>query len=83
MERFRRASNTANITLEPIEEHPTTQPPPPTAQTGSNLCHQDFFNDFPGMLYFTDETDLSTDNLKDLSDKKQVTFVVSTHLTLD
>lgn len=43
--RVRRFSNPANITLDPIEEHPTPIPLPE-----AELCHQDFFNDFPGML---------------------------------
>ncbi len=62
LDRFRRArrrSSTASITLEPIKEHPTPSPPPRTP-----ICHQDFFNDFSGRLYFTDDVELKKDDTK-------------------
>ncbi|CAF3689467.1 unnamed protein product [Rotaria sp. Silwood1] len=68
LERFRRArrrSSTNSITLEPIQEHPTPSPPSPSEHP---LCHQDFFNDFPGKLYFSDEVELKTDDLKESTD---------------
>ncbi|CAF4406878.1 unnamed protein product, partial [Rotaria magnacalcarata] len=55
LERFRRArrcSSTNSITLEPIQEHPTPTSPTPPSPSEPSLCHQDFFNDFPGKLYF-------------------------------
>lgn len=63
MDRFRRArrrSSTASITLEPIEEHPTPSPP-----TEPPLCHQDFFNDFSGKLYYSEDVELKRDDSKE------------------
>jgi DNA-directed RNA polymerase specialized sigma24 family protein len=72
LDRFRRArrrSSTASITLEPIQEHPTPSPPPPASSSlpattvQPLLCHQDFFNDFSGKLYFSDDVELKKDDL--------------------
>ncbi|CAF5093202.1 unnamed protein product, partial [Rotaria sp. Silwood1] len=46
-------------------QHPTPSPPSPSEHP---LCHQDFFNDFPGKLYFSDEVELKTDDLKESTD---------------
>lgn len=69
LDRFRRArrlSNNASITLEPIQEHMTPTPPSPSDLP---LCHQDFFNDFPGKLYFTDDVELKNDEFTDSMDE--------------
>jgi DNA-directed RNA polymerase specialized sigma24 family protein len=71
LDRFRRArrrSSTASITLEPIQEHPSPPPPPassslPVPTVQPILCHQDFFNDFSGKLYFSDDVELKKDDL--------------------
>jgi hypothetical protein len=66
LDRFRRArrrSSTTSITLEPIKEHPSPSPEP-------SLCHQDFFNDFSGRLYFTDDVELKKDDWKDTGDEQ-------------
>ncbi|CAF1013438.1 unnamed protein product [Rotaria sordida] len=68
LERFRRArrrSSTNSITLEPIQEHPTPSPPSPSE---TPLCHQDFFNDFSGKLYFSDDVELKKDDLTESID---------------
>lgn len=57
--RARRRSSTVSITLAPIEEHPTSPP----------LCHQDFFNDFSGKLYYTEDVELKTDMPKQADDQ--------------
>jgi len=53
--------------LETIEEHPTPSPPSPPPEPP--LCHQDFFNDFSGKLYFTDDVELKKDDLKEVIDE--------------
>ncbi|CAF3312584.1 unnamed protein product [Rotaria socialis] len=72
LERFRRArrcSSTNSITLEPIQEHPTPTSPTPPSPSEPSLCHQDFFNDFPGKLYFSDDVELKKDDLQEMPDE--------------
>ena len=69
--RTRRCSTSSIPTLEPIVEHPSTPPPltpQPSASAEISLCHQDFFNDFSGMLYFTEDVELKTDDTKHSTD---------------
>lgn len=67
--RARRRSSTISITLAPIEEHPTSSPSSPPHSTEPSLCHQDFFNDFSGKLYYTEDVELKIDMPKQAEDQ--------------
>ena len=70
--RARRRSSTISITLAPIEENPISSPsssPPPPPSTEPSLCHQDFFNDFSGKLYYTEDVELKIDTPKQAEDQ--------------
>lgn len=65
--RARRHSSTISITLAPIEEYPPSPPslsPPTASSTEPPLCHQDFFNDFSGKLYYAEDVELKIDTPK-------------------
>lgn len=61
--RTRRCSVSSVPTLERIDEDPRPFSPrtDSTRSIEKTLCHEDFFNDFPESLYFTDDVHLKTD----------------------